>query len=402
MSRQNNDIDNSEKAKIDQSNTSQLQDADSEKTAEQQPLQIQLVKHRRLFELLEKPRLLWRVIGMSVFVLVALFAGLAGVVLALKSFYPYSSIETNSYGATIMQTEDKEVIYWLFNTAELWANSGVEVKKNDRLTIRSSGASNTAIHKLVNCAIDNQEPSYLWVGTGGLDSDNSSTNYRDMSRIVSDREYGLLLMQVIPDEYSRKSVQWLKSSDRERQRFFSGSNKNVYIIGGAREDLLISEDGIMHFAVNDIVMTDSILDDIYNQNLDALVSVLKTKVSGSKLERLVRNIKQTFADIKVKEDTAKVEKLKAYNDSLFARVYSDPALIKPFISRNDTITYKQVKEIKYQFGYYFDDGKGQINVSGYPLINELVYYKLHKFRDPWYADNVGSYLIVIERNRSKK
>jgi len=33
----------------------------------------------------------------------------------------------------------------------------------------------------------------------------------------------------------------------------------------------------------------------------------------------------------------------------------------------------------------------------YPLVNELVYYKQTKFRDAWFVDNVGSFLIVIER-----
>ena len=35
----------------------------------------------------------------------------------------------------------------------------------------------------------------------------------------------------------------------------------------------------------------------------------------------------------------------------------------------------------------------------YPLVNELVYYKQEKFRDAWYVDNLGSFLIVIERKR---
>ena len=85
----------------------------------QKTITIDIVRHKRLFELLESPRSLWKVIASLFVIVIVLFVGLAFVVLVVKSFYPYNVIKTNTYGATIMQTEDKEVIYWLFNTAEL-------------------------------------------------------------------------------------------------------------------------------------------------------------------------------------------------------------------------------------------------------------------------------------------
>ncbi|MBO4660358.1 MAG: hypothetical protein J5610_02740 [Prevotella sp.] len=50
-----------------------------------------------------------------------------------------------------MKSEDKEVIYWLLNTADVWANSGIHVEKGDELTIRASGLSHAGIHHLVDC-----------------------------------------------------------------------------------------------------------------------------------------------------------------------------------------------------------------------------------------------------------
>lgn len=35
------------------------------------------------------------------------------------------------------------------------------------------------------------------------------------------------------------------------------------------------------------------------------------------------------------------------------------------------------------------------------LFNELIYYYDKEYRDPWYMDNVGSFLIVIERKTNK-
>ena len=37
--------------------------------------------------------------------------------------------------------------------------------------------------------------------------------------------------------------------------------------------------------------------------------------------------------------------------------------------------------------------------DAYPLVNELLYYYDKGFTDAWYVDNVGSFLIVIERKK---
>lgn len=77
-----------------------------------------------------------------------IFMALLAIVLTVKRIYPYNDIQTNALGAMTIKDEDKEVTYWLFNTAELWANSGIAVKRGDVLTIRASGLSHSAIHHL--------------------------------------------------------------------------------------------------------------------------------------------------------------------------------------------------------------------------------------------------------------
>ena len=117
---------------------------------------IEIHKYQLLFDILKNPKLVWKLLLTMFCIVVVFFGGLSIVVLTIKSFYPYNNIRTNVYGATIMEDEDKEVIYWLFNTAELWANSGIEVEPGDELTIRASGASHTAIHHLVEDADNNR------------------------------------------------------------------------------------------------------------------------------------------------------------------------------------------------------------------------------------------------------
>jgi len=37
--------------------------------------------------------------------------------------------------------------------------------------------------------------------------------------------------------------------------------------------------------------------------------------------------------------------------------------------------------------------------SLYPVLNEVLYYRDQDFPDAWFVDNVGSFLIVIERDK---
>ena len=165
------------------------------KQVEEKPkVEVLIIRHKQLFEMLKRPDIMWRVLLSLFCVIVVLFVGLAFVVISIKSFYPYNSIRTNLYGATIMENEDTEISYWLFNTAELWANSGIEVKKGDVLTIRASGASHTAIHHLVEDAGSNKALRDKWVGTGGTRPTGSTRDkYRREYRIARNLPEGILL-----------------------------------------------------------------------------------------------------------------------------------------------------------------------------------------------------------------
>lgn len=325
-------------------------------------VEVLIVRHKQLFETLKNPRMMWRVLLSLFFIIVVLFAGLVFVVLSIKSFYPYNAIQTNLYGATIMKTEDKEVIYWLFNTAELWANSGIEVHKNDELTIRASGASFTAIHHLIKSAKDNTLPSDKWVDTDGQNKTEPRDVLRAKYRISNQCEEGKLLMQVILAEYQKTNISWTEES---LSHFCD--KQNIEIIGKGREKLKIKQDGILHFAVNDIVLTNYTIEKMYEENLDSiLMRHPKIKCKKKEIMKLVKEIPNS------KDAFNKLENL---NKKYFA---------------TSPINYNQIG---------LSLGKYPNNEKGYPLVNELIYYKENKYYDAWFMDNVGSFLIVIERKK---
>lgn len=383
---------------------------------------IEIVRHKRLFEILENPRAMWKVIA-SLFVIVGVFfIGLALVVLVVKSFYPYNVIKTNPYGATIIKNEDKEVIYWLFNTAELWANSGIEVKKNDRITIRASGAANTAIHYLVDGASDDFQPKFSWVGTEGLERNTGHSAFRGKFRLVPDAPFGKLLMQIIPVSKQKNSGKWIKESTYIDGTDEKGVQNHIFTIGKERIELVVPCDGVLHFAVNDVVMSDKNIKDMYLESLrlfqESIEEDCKKEDCKKELQSYIDSFNNIFENInddknKNDKDSLKNIIIKNGNVNNFLNTYkggilsivdstnqkenTDKEKIEEYIKRKELID--SLKNLGYGFGVYYEEGYSLH--KGYPFVNELIYYFDKEYRDPWYMDNVGSFLIVIERKTNK-
>ncbi len=346
------------------------------KTINQKPeVEVIIKRHKQLFDLLRHPNELWKVLLSLFLIIVIVFIGLAIVVISIKRYYPYNVIETNLQGASIMKSEDKDVIYWLFNSADLWANSGIEVSEGDELTIRASGASYTAIHHLVKASNDNIIPEDRWVDTEGQRKTNDRDLLRGAYRISPMSVEGILLMRVIPSNQQNNSDTWLSQTEDYLV------NGQIEIIGKERRNLRISQNGVLHFAVNDIVLTDSILKKMYREHIDNLyrsklkiVSKLDSSYYYKQFDRL--------GEVK--------------NDSIILKNLIDSLPESNRVHKDSLSEY--AKNNGFRLGHY-PKSVNESAYNAYPIVNELVYYKQKHFRDPWYVDNIGSFLIVIERKR---
>jgi hypothetical protein len=301
-----------------QENTSKKEPVEAKK------MEVEIIRYKRLLEALEDPKKVAKMIAMIAVILVLVFMLITGVMLIVKHYYSYNSINSNKYGATIIKNEDTELIYWLFNSADLWANSGIEVKEGDVISIRTSGAFHTAIHHLTADAHNNVQLRDNWIfSNGDQPSISSPLEGRDRARsefrIAKGVNENILLMQVIPSDIASNN-DWKKGLDPKTFCYLDGRDygrkkADIYVIGERNEDVRIRTDGILHFAVNDIVLTDRVIDEM-------MEDTNKLQLGITKIEK-------------------------------------------------DTCT------------------------------NELEYYKAQEFVDAWYADNVGSFLIVIERKNKK-
>lgn len=327
-------------------------------------VEIEIVKFKWLLQALENPKILWRLIISLSAMLVILFFGLSMVAVIFKSMFPYETIKTNPYGATIMEDEKKEVVYWLFNSSELWANSGIKVKKGDMLTIRSSGMMHTAIHHLVEDVDSNRVLGEPWVDTDGEKYGNKSdrNEARAHFRIAPRVEQNRLLMKVKDDS----------AGD-------SGQDGKINIIGKERSNLLITEDGTLHFAVNDIEMTDTVVSGMYRSFMESVIKdcTLSEDEARAWREFYDKYVKVDRTDKTDGIDYSKVISEKPFLASLPARLSGSP----------------KAKASGVGLGVYYKQD------SLYPVLNEVLYYRDMKFPAAWFADNVGSFLIVIERDK---
>lgn len=78
-----------------------------------------------------------------------------------RIYYPHR-IYINDKGAIVDRTYSKEVYLWLFNSSDRFSDSGIRVKRGDRLKMSASGAFHSDLAGLVNSAKDNEIPEYPW------------------------------------------------------------------------------------------------------------------------------------------------------------------------------------------------------------------------------------------------
>ena len=356
-----------------------------QETKEPQKITIELYKYKTLIDALEDPKKVSRVI-ITVFLLgVLLFAGITVITVAIKRLYPYSDITTNGLGATTIKNEKKEVSYWLFNTATLWANSGIDVKKGDIITIRASGKSHTAIHHLHEAALDNTKKTNDWVGSEGeFDSEEKdpATYARRRFRIFPDMPSGALLMQIVTNE-AQTPPDYPKD----------GEQNNFFFIGKERQNIYINNNGRLHFAVNDIILDRSTIINMMWEN------IRQKHTSGDiKTRKLVDDF---FKDNKKMEKVLDVKKQLNLTAAEFDK------------KKNDFVGVKTLFEKVFEEEIHNDDKIGVMRLGlthvktndtcEVPMCELSYYYGNNnedqdkKCKTVWFDDNIGSFLIVVEK-----
>lgn len=385
---------------------------ESEQTPQTKRIVINIERYQHLIEALDDRSKVRRIV-VSVFCIgLLLFTAITIIMLTLKSFFPYSDISTSAFGTTTITDEKKQVSYFLFNTADLWANSGVFVKEGDIISVHSSGSSNTAIHHIHSASTNNTNKRELNYGPLGerLGRESKRDRLRRQFRIFPNYPSDALIMQVVDPNTAPNAIPSYPTSS---------NTQNFYYIGAQRDNIHIVKDGVLHFAVNDIVLDSTtilkmiianmaVMADIEKDSVEKgslhydgklyfneciwkkIVSVLNDK-DGDVIHRdiLDNDVERTF-DMKKLDMLIKSNTYDTIQDIIITACAKDSLTLKRYC-----ILMKDNNSMKFG-GYEAKDFTGDL------LKTEMDYYWEHKYKKAWYDDNVGSFLILVEKDNRNR
>lgn len=245
---------------------------------------------------------------------------------AIYIFRP-SQIEFNAQaGTVIVKSGSKQNSIFMLSSSgtreqgEPWTETGVEVRKNDKIKITASGRVHTALNKLITISQTDKKIQPSWVGPNGSsthqESDWDKIEARNGKKLLPDEGgahygYGMLIAAI------RDSQNKVKRNEIEP-------------IGSERE-FTARKNGRLVFAVNDILL-DEKAKDTYALPPDQYPEYYEDKLNNDPL----------FEDLK-KSNMPREEKIRSiYNDRM--------------------IVWKKIKE-KNNYMVWYDDNIGSFSVS---------------------------------------
>lgn len=285
-----------------------------------------------------------------------------------------TELETNSMGAFTPRTgTGTEYGIFLFNTAELWANSGIRISKGDEVRISISGSFHSSFADLVNDSRgNNSSPEIRWIHMSKKDSIAKKD-----SPAKADKKYYLY------SQWHEKSKSYYENSPDTNTvhfgtafcaiapEYFSGdpldSLLDIHVLNGEKFEAKTS--GVLRFAVNDVVLNDDII----------------CQMIYEKAPRL-------------RKDSISIETFKQKANSLreeFLNFRSDPTKNDTSIRNERKETYNKFKDLS--------GGSFPTNTFGFSETNNEIEIFRHYIEQPykegfqpWYDDNVGQLLACVE------
>lgn len=225
-----------------------------------------------------------RTVRLISFVLVAVFTiafMLYGTVFLIQNVLLHKAdLQINQFGTFIRKSYNSEYAMFLYDPAEEWAASGIQVQDGDRLFISASGAYHTNYAQLIDATQNNHwaDIRNQLIANGGREALNNTMiidslkkqkrlyRYIDMSippdsitpynpyyidtlnlkvkrpgHLNDTALFGDVLMQIIPENLMRDTAQIGKDSIYAIPRM----QKNI------KESLIIEHNGVLTFGVND-------------------------------------------------------------------------------------------------------------------------------------------------------
>ena len=139
-----------------------------------------------------------------------------------------------------------EYALFLFNTADIWANSGIQVNENDKIKINISGAYNSCVNYVKRASEENVELTYPWVRYDRIEEPDVSQDRALLHAIHKEYPIGSALFAIFPESEELDTDPFIWSDPRRAEavsRWTPESNRSFK---------KAEKSGTLHFTVNDM------------------------------------------------------------------------------------------------------------------------------------------------------
>ena len=195
-------------------------------------------------------------------------------------------------------------------------------------------------------------------------------------------------MQIVPvGEKPDVRPRYLKEVEKGKYEFVESEHRFL-IIGDRQENIYINKDGILYFAINDIVLDDAtIVEMMWNickGNYDVIFEDKTKEIMPALCEIRSKALKEYSKPSPTKRFQDDND---SYNGFLheFETNPADFQLDNTIEIKKDTTTIQQLSFGDFAFG-----------TTQKTDFIELYGYFMFGYQTPWYDDNLGSFLIVVE------
>lgn len=173
----------------------------------------------------------------------------------------------NRSGAIIpTKSCDTEQALFLFNTSDLWADTGIQVYRGDRIKISASGAFYSSVQDLDDAARTNRKPGYeTWIGSNLRKQQETRQDIEpDTCAIKKDSYIGAILYQIREDADPCAS-DWADDSARI---------KEICVLTHESGERFhpVEKTGNLYFAINDIYLNDALIESYAAANREKMKS----------------------------------------------------------------------------------------------------------------------------------
>ncbi len=304
----------------------------------------------------------------------AVVLGIFAAIKILDATDRIPDILTNKYGVVINTEPDKQVCYFLLNSSQYWAETGINVKEGDLVSVYASGSINSGIHHVVEAADKNEKPDFEWISPKGKDLSNlyadKPADQLSLSYMVQPYEnLGALLMMV------SKEKEYKKHLEADDCKDFDNS---IVTIGEGKSKIRINEDGLLYFCVNEVYLSPQNTIDLRDEYINFIFKDENVKIlkDTSEFRRNLDTLRIGKSEKKIVDDVVNDRK-----------------------KREETVKGLLIDSTELNKVYKEKELEGIMRV--YNRIFELEDYYHMGYKTPWFDDNLGSYLVVVEIEKHK-